>query len=307
MDANDLELLTDQIQDETGLDRRTAERIALTQLESPGQVTPPITAGMVKRALTAPPTPNEPVTIPTVPTAHGCPDCGGAGWYKESVPHGHPSFGKLFPCQCTLAARDSHLKDRRLDILSKLQGELGGELSLCRIDSFELRRARVNDPESRKSLAFALSAAREFLKAPRRWLYFYGPTGVGKSHLASAIAIAWADGGIGRVAYASAPALLRYIRTGYKDDTADDRLIALQLVDLLILDDLGTEYHKPGEGYSHTDSTLFELIADRYTYDRPTIITSNLAVQDLEPRIGSRIKGKSRLIYIDNEDQRGRS
>src|SRR4051794_15459966 len=74
MDANDLELLTDQIQDETGLDRRTAERIALTQLESPGQVTPPITAGMVKRALTAPPTPNEPVTIATVPTAHGCPD-----------------------------------------------------------------------------------------------------------------------------------------------------------------------------------------------------------------------------------------
>lgn len=300
MDANDLALLTEQIQDETGLDRRTAEQIALTQLENPGLATPPITSAALKRALTAPATPNEPDMMPQ---PRDCPDCGGAGWYKEAVPHGHPSFGKLFPCRCTLAARDGHLKGRRLDILSKLQGELGGELSCCRLDSFDLRRAR--DAESRESLGFALSAARDFLSAPRRWLYFYGPTGTGKSHLAASIAIAWADGGIGRVAYASAPALLRYIRAGYKDDTADERLIALQLIDLLILDDLGTEYHKPGESYSHTDSTLFELIADRYTYARPTVITSNLDVDDLEPRIASRIKGKSRLIYVDNKDQRG--
>lgn len=300
MNASDLQLLTDQIQDETGLGRRVAEQIALQQLAPPGPAIPPISPPALRRALTAPPTPNEPSTIPS---ARDCPDCGGAGWYKEAVSHGHPSFGKLFPCRCTLATRDSHLKDRRLEILSKLQGEMGGELSLCRLDSFDLRRAR--NAESRKSLAFAVTASRDFLGAPRRWLYFYGPTGVGKSHLASAIAIAWADGGLGRAAYASAPALLRYIRTGYKDDTADERLIALQLVDLLVLDDLGTEYHKPGEQYSHTDSMLFELIADRYTYDRPTIITSNLAVEDLEPRIASRIKGKSRLIYLENDDQRG--
>jgi DNA replication protein DnaC len=301
MRPNDIQQLAQQIQDETGLGQKVAEQIALQQLAPPGPATPPITAPALYRALTAPPTPNEPDAIPR---PRDCPDCGGAGWYKEAVPHGHASFGKLFPCRCTLAVRDQHLKGRRLDILSKLQGELGGELSLCRLDSFDLRRSR--DAESRASLDFALSAARDFLAAPRRWLYLYGPTGAGKSHLAAAVAIAWADGGIGRVAYASAPALLRYIRAGYKDDTADERLIALQLVDLLILDDLGTEYHKPGDSYSHTDSTLFELIADRYTYARPTVITSNLAVDDLEPRISSRIKGKSRLIYVDNDDQRGR-
>jgi len=302
MHTNDLAQLTAQIQDETGLGPAVAQQIALQQLAPPGPAIPPITQSHLRRALNAPPTPNEP---PVIPERRDCPDCGGAGWYKESVPAQHPSFGKLFPCQCTLAARDGHLKGRRLDILSKLQGELGGELSLCRLDSFALNRARKGDPESQKRLAFALAAARDFLAAPRRWLYLYGPTGVGKSHLAAAIAIQWADTGMGRVAYASAPALLRYIRAGYKDDTADERLIALQLVDLLILDDLGTEYHKPGESYSHTDSTLFELLADRYTYDRPTVITSNLAVDDLEPRISSRIKGKSRLIYFDNDDQRG--
>lgn len=303
MNENDLSLLTEQIQDETGLDRRTAERIAVQQLAPPGPATPPITRAVLKRALTAPPTANEP---PTIPPVRDCPDCGGAGWYKEAVPHGHPSFGKLFPCQCTLAARDTHLKSRRLDILSKLQGELGGELSCCRLDGFDLRRARKNDPESRKSLAFALSAARDFLSDPRRWLYLYGPTGVGKSHLSAAIATAWADAGMGRAAYASAPALLRYIRSGYKDDSADERLIALQVVDLLILDDLGTEYHKSGESYGNTESILFELIADRYSYDRPTIITSNLELADLEPRIASRIRGRARVIYLDNDDQRGK-
>lgn len=300
MNPSDLQALTEQIQDETGLGQKVAEQIALQQLAPPGPATPPITKVALRRALSAPPTPNEPDVIPS---PRDCPDCGGAGWYKESVPHNHPSFGKLFACTCTLAARDGHLKGRRLDILSKLQGELGGELSLCRLDSFDLRRAC--DAESRESLAFASDAARSFLTDPRRWLYFYGPTGVGKSHLAAAIGIAWADGGLGRVAYASAPALLRYIRQGYKDDTADERLIALQLVDLLILDDLGTEYHKPGESYSHTDSTLFELLADRYTYARPTVITSNLAPSDLEPRISSRIRGAARVIYVYNTDQRG--
>lgn len=300
MSEPDIKALADQIQDETGLDRHTAESIAAQQLDRPGRAIRPITRADARRALTAPPTPNEPASIPA---PRNCPDCGGAGWYKEAVPYGHPSFGKLFPCACTLKERESHLRSSRMDILSKLQGELGGELSRCTLDGFLLSRAR--DGESRQSLAFALSAARDFLAAPRRWLYFYGPTGVGKSHLAAAVALAWADGGLGRAAYASAPALLRYIRSGYQDDTADARLIALQVVDLLVLDDLGTEYHKPGQSYGATESILFELLADRYTYDRPTIITSNLEVEDLEPRIASRIRGRSRLIYLDNDDQRG--
>lgn len=301
MNKADLQSLVTQIQDETGLDQPTAERIALQQLAPPGPASLPITKTALQRALTAPPTKNEPIVIPA-PT-RDCPDCNGVGFYKEVVPYGHPNFAKLFPCRCRIAARESHLKDRRIAILSKLQDDMGPELSRCRLDSFDVNRAV--DAESRESLTFARRAAVAFLADPRTWLYFYGPVGVGKSHLAAAIGTAWADGGLGRAAYASAPALLRYIRAGYQDGSADARLIALQLVDLLILDDLGTEYHKPGEHYGHTDSTLFELLADRYTYARPTVITSNLALDDLEPRIGSRIRGAARAIYVYNADQRG--
>jgi hypothetical protein len=34
-----------------------------------------------------------------------CSICDGAGWVKEAVPFGHPSFGVLFPCQCKQAER----------------------------------------------------------------------------------------------------------------------------------------------------------------------------------------------------------
>jgi DNA replication protein DnaC len=296
----DLLALTRQIQNETGLDERTAEQIALAQLAPPGPASAPITPDLVSQALTAPPTLNEPDVIPP---RRECPDCNGAGWFLEAVPYGHPNFGKLWPCRCTTDARAERAKAQQIEILSRLQDDLGSELWHCRLEAFNVSRGC--DSQSRDALTFALSAAQSFLTDPRRWLYFYGPAGVGKSHLAAGIALEWAERGLGRVAYASLPKLLRFIRAGFKDGSGDERLTALQVVDLLILDDLGTEYHKSGDGFSHTDSVLFELINERYLYDRATIITSNLELDDLEQRIASRIRGKARRILIDNDDQRG--
>ena len=101
--------------------------------------------------MTAPPTANEPAVIPA--PARDCPYCGGAGFYKEAVPYGHPSFGKLFPCACKLAERESHLRGSRIDILSKPQGELGGELSRCRLEL--VRRAPGAQRRSRVAQEFS--------------------------------------------------------------------------------------------------------------------------------------------------------
>lgn len=256
---------------------------------------------MIERVLGAPPTPNEPDVIPA---RRACPDCGGSGWYLEAVPHTDPRFGKLLPCRCTIAEKAQHLRRRRFEILSALQGELG-ELGMCRLETFDVQRGC--DAESVESLTYAQSKAADFVRDPRGWLYFFGQTGVGKSHLAAGIALAYADAGMGRVAYASMPAMLRFIRGGYADGSGDERLRALQLADLLILDDLGSEYHKAGPGVDHTDSLLFELINARYNADRPTVITSNLELDAIEPRVQSRIRGKARRIFIDNMDQRGAS
>jgi len=54
---------------------------------------------------------------------------------------------------------------------------------------------------------------------------------------------------------------------------------------------------------------LFELINQRYAADLQTIITSNVPIDELEPRIRSRIGGKATrdgILLIDNDDQRRR-
>lgn len=35
-----------------------------------------------------------------------CPECNGRGYFLEDVPFGHPHFGVLFPCRCTMQAKE---------------------------------------------------------------------------------------------------------------------------------------------------------------------------------------------------------
>lgn len=307
---DDLSSLVRQEMDRTGLDEVTAAKVVSGRLARdarPDRGSQRITNATLKAALTAPPTPNEPFPIPAAPP--GCPDCLGGGFYKKRVPISHPDFGRLFPCRCTLERQARRERDRQTAILGQLQGELGGELALKRLDTFDPNRGTG---EQRRSLDTALRAAWDYVAAlplidegRAGWLYFWGPCGVGKSHLGAGIAYLAAEQGY-RASYASAPSLLRFLRAGFKDDTENARMLALQLVDLLVLDDLGAEYHRSEGDWS--DQTLFELINARYLHSRATVITSNLPIADLplDERTKSRIRGRAREILIFGDDQRGK-
>jgi DNA replication protein DnaC len=294
--------------DRTGLDEVTAAKIVSGRL---GEAAAPpdreiprtTTATEIARVMAAPPTMNEPTVIPAPPP--DCLYCNGGGWYKEAVEMGHPHFGKLFPCVCTLQKRERQLSERRQKYLGQLDRELGDDLRHATLENFDLRRARKKDPESGQSLRKALQAAISCLDT-HSWLYLWGQTGVGKSHLAAAVARSAAAAGRS-AAYTSAPALLRFLRAGFQDRSSDERLLALQTVDLLALDDLGAEHHTRDGDWS--DSVLFELINARYGADAQTIITSNVSIDELEPRIRSRIGGKAGregIVLVDNDDQRRR-
>ena len=306
---DDLSHLVRQEMDRTGLDEVTATKVVSGRLAKnarPDRGIQPITNVTWKAALRAPPGPNEPTVIPPAPPR--CPDCGGAGFYKELVPVSHPNFGKLFPCSCTLERRSRREMERQTAILGQLGRELG-ELAGKRLEGFDVSRA---SGEQRKSLEAGLAAAWEYVTALPRiaqgqagWLYLWGPCGVGKSHLGAGIAYLAAEQGY-RASYASTPALLRFLRDGFKDDSENARMLALQVVDLLVLDDLGAEYHRSEGDWS--DQTLFELINARYLYSRATVITSNLPIADLplDTRTKSRIRGRAREILIFGADQRGK-
>jgi DNA replication protein DnaC len=99
-------------------------------------------------------------------------------------------------------------------------------------------------------------------------LVIFGPSGVGKTHLASAIGYSAIEQGI-RVLFTSATALVQKLQKDKSEYKLPDAISKLTRIPLLIIDDIG--YVKKDESES---SVLFELIADRYE-SNSLIITSN--------------------------------
>lgn len=99
-------------------------------------------------------------------------------------------------------------------------------------------------------------------------LIIFGPSGVGKTHLASAIAYRMIEQGM-RVLFTSAMQLVQTLQVAKQQLKLPEALVKLARFPLLILDDIG--YVKKDDAET---SVLFELIADRYEC-RSLIITAN--------------------------------
>ena len=96
----------------------------------------------------------------------------------------------------------------------------------------------------------------------------FGPSGVGKSHLASAIGHGLIERGV-RVLFTSTTALMQKLQLARKNLILPAMLDKLDRYGLLILDDIG--YVRKDDAETHV---LFELIAHRYE-SKSIIVTSN--------------------------------
>ena len=107
------------------------------------------------------------------------------------------------------------------------------------------------------------------------------------------------------VLYTSAAALAAQLgREHFNYTTNDEWLAACQEADLLILDDLGTEYITP-----LTISVLYELINTRMLTHRPTIYTTNITDQSVfvaryTEKVASRMLGGCKMFKFFGTDQR---
>lgn len=145
----------------------------------------------------------------------------------------------------------------------------------------------------------------EALQGEKRGLYFTGPTGIGKTHLAVSILKEWIKSGRSG-AFSTVPLLLQSLRKGYENNSYDERLEMLLSVDLLVLDDFGTERSNPW-----TNEQLFTLINGRHVRCKATLFTSNLSIEETEQRLGndgtricSRILGMCDVIVMNGKDMR---
>lgn len=121
-------------------------------------------------------------------------------------------------------------------------------------------------------------------------LLLMGGTGLGKTHLSSAVAGAVIDRGFD-VLYTSAIHMVGEFEKvkfhGGEDDT--DRYFA---VELLIVDDLGTEL-----GGSFSEACLYNVIDTRICRGLPTVISTNLTAEQLSERYTGRLFSRLLGVY----------
>ncbi len=138
-------------------------------------------------------------------------------------------------------------------------------------------------------------------------LLFLGGTGLGKTHLSTAIARTVIERGYD-VYYNSAVGMIsdfefRRFGNGLAGESTDDDTARYTSCDLLIIDDLGTEVVN-----QFTLSCLYHVINTRLNLGRPTIISTNLTVNELRKnysdRISSRLMGEYRVIPFYGTDIR---
>ncbi|NLO89610.1 MAG: ATP-binding protein [Clostridia bacterium] len=144
----------------------------------------------------------------------------------------------------------------------------------------------------------ALEAAKKFAKknsvsASGKGLFFCGNVGSGKTFLSSAIANYLLSKGQ-RVLFLVVPDLLDEIRATYNKEPETSELELLQHarnIPVLILDDLGA--------HNYTDWTrnkIYSILNSRLNNELPTVINSNLTLEEIEEYLGERIT--SRIVEL---------
>lgn len=153
-------------------------------------------------------------------------------------------------------------------------------------ETFDLRHSENFSNEENRSLEKALRAAQKFALEPHGWLVLIGGYGSGKTHLAAAIGnfvAARADPPM----FISVPDLLDHLRATFSPNSnisLDRRFEEIRHTPLLILDDLGTQSSTPW-----VKEKLYQLFNYRYHLELPTVITSSTSLEEMDPRLRSRM------------------
>ena len=176
------------------------------------------------------------------------------------------------------------VEERPSAAAARLESELPALLRSMTFESFD-RRGQAVDDKALDSLKEAYRLSREFAEEPHLWLVLLGPTGCGKTHLAAAIANYLIERR--RPAYfVVVPDLLDHLRSTYSPDSKvpyDELFETIRTAPLLILDDLGAHSSTPW-----AEEKLYQLVNYRYNHRLPSVVTTNLSIDELDQRIASR-------------------
>lgn len=219
-----------------------------------------------------------------------CPDCQDTGMVN----------GRLCPCVGKLA------RQLRWEEISEET-----PLSLCSFESMDLSLyPDAIDPATGENIRALMRDNLDYLQAYAREfdmrnanLLIYGNAGLGKTHAALAIAKTVLEKGY-NVVYICAQNLFSQLERERFADSCP-LLEAVLEADLLILDDLGTEYVNP-----YMSSCFYNILNTRILEYRPTIYTTNIVDGKVfesryTEKIASRLAGICEPVLFLGKDIRG--
>lgn len=225
-----------------------------------------------------------------------CPICGGVGFVRKDVPVGHPDFGRVDVCSCRQreVVQYAHQRLYRLSNLDAFRN--------MTFDSYNTEGLVGMSEEQIRSLNMARNAAQYYSQHLDGWLLLLGSYGVGKTHLAAAIANFTVGLGVPTL-FLTVPDLLDWLRYSYgaEDANFESRFEEIRNMNLLVLDDLGTQNTTPW-----AQEKLYQILNYRYVNRLPTVVTTNQALDEIEGRVQSRLRDPElvRVIRIEAPDHR---
>lgn len=194
-----------------------------------------------------------------------CPICGDTGYDGK----------KYCVCVRRMCSRDCYERSG-----------LGQSLLVQTFENFSLKYYGGADREKMETV---LDVCRDFADTFGGGdnLLLIGGTGLGKTHLSSAIAQRVIDSGYS-VVYDSAQNVFDcYERVRFAHEAGDtERYLTC---DLLIIDDLGSEFTT-----QYTSAVLYRIVNERLIKGKSTVLSTNLDNKELKKRYGDRIY--SRLL-----------
>ena len=198
------------------------------------------------------------------------------------------------------------LKETACDKLNKLSPFKLSDFDTFSLDYYNNQKASGENISERERMQKYFEYCKKYAKSfcsKSKNILMRGNTGLGKTHLSLAIAKSVTEKGYG-VVYCSTPEIISEIEKEHFGKSTDNgTLEMLKECDLIVLDDLGTEFHT-----SFTKTTAYNLINSRLIHRKPTIISTNLELEELEElysgRLVSRLMGEYVIMNFAGTDIR---
>ncbi len=234
-------------------------------------------------------------TLRDIEPKYYCPHCNDTGYIEQD--------NRTVMCNC--------LRRAMLDAACK---ELNAQsnFKFCKFEDFNLGFysmdvdsgfPRSPYEQMRRNLDFCKRYAEGFGKSSGSIL-MRGATGLGKTHLSLSIADVVTRKGYG-VVYISAPVMVKELEKEHfsrdrEDTSIEDTLLGC---DLLIIDDLGTEFNT-----QFSTKAIYNIFNTRLIQSKPVIINTNMTYSEMEEtysqRFVSRIGGETTRLEFFGTDVR---